>query len=359
MADNTPTAGPGNGLAAREPILSVRDLRVEFRTSRGIVRAVAGVSFDLRPGETLGLVGESGSGKSVTCLSLMRMIPHGAGRIASGQVILNGRDILTIPDKEMRTVRGREIGMILQDPMTSLDPLFIVGEQVRETLRVDEAEGKHRSGWDRVVGLLEMVRIPGAKSRVKAYPHQMSGGMRQRVVAAIALSSEPAVLIADEPTTALDVTIQVQFLDLLKSIQDERHLAMILVTHDLSIVARNCDRVAVMYAGRIVETASTVDLFEKPQHPYTRALLQSVPRLGEFPETLPTIEGQPPDLTNLPAGCPFQPRCPVAMEICKDNPPPVRVHGPAHSSLCWVDALPGEPAQAAAQVPVAAGEVRP
>ncbi|OAI41581.1 hypothetical protein AYO38_00485 [bacterium SCGC AG-212-C10] len=327
----------------RVPVLSVRDLHVEFATKRGAVHAVAGVSFDLYPGETLGLVGESGSGKSVTCLSLLRMVPPGAGKITAGEIILNGRNILGIPLKKMREVRGREIGMILQDPMTSLDALFTVGEQVRETLS-DERQSK--GAWNRVVDLLEMVRIPAARSRVKTFPHQMSGGMRQRVVAAIALSSEPGVLLADEPTTSLDVTIQIQFLDLLKSIQRERDLAMVLVTHDLSIIARSCERVAVMYAGKIVETADTVSLFEAPHHPYTRSLLSSIPRLGEFPEKLPTIEGQPPDLTAPPPGCPFHPRCPVARDICREEAPPMQTLGPDHTALCWI--APGEAREAVA-----------
>jgi oligopeptide/dipeptide ABC transporter ATP-binding protein len=329
-----------------ETILRVRDLRVDFGTRRGVVHAVAGVSFDLARGETLGIVGESGSGKTVTCLSLLRMLPAGAGRIAGGTIELNGRDILQLSGREMTRVRGREIGMIMQDPMTSLDPLFTVGEQVRETIPPEKAGTRERVR-QRVTELLGMVRIPAPASRVKTYPHQMSGGMRQRVVAAISLSSEPAVLLADEPTTALDVTIQIQFLDLLKAIQRERNLAMILVTHDLSIVSRACDRVAVMYAGRIVETTDTLTLFEKPKHPYTKALLRSVPRLGEFPERLPTIEGQPPDPAYLPSGCPFNVRCPVAMEICRAELPPRREIEPGHEVACWLETPGAVPAAAA------------
>jgi len=339
-----------------EAILRVRDLRVDFGTRRGVVHAVAGVSFDLNRGETLGIVGESGSGKTVTCLALLRMLPAGAGRIAGGSIELNGRDIVELSAREMARVRGREIGMIMQDPMTSLDPLFTVGEQVRETIPQEEGATRERMR-QRVMDLLGMVRIPDPASRVKSYPHQMSGGMRQRVVAAISLSSEPAVLLADEPTTALDVTIQIQFLDLLKSIQRERNLAMILVTHDLSIVSRACDRVAVMYAGRIVETGDTITLFENPRHPYTKALLSSVPRLGEFPQRLPTIEGQPPDLAMLPAGCPFNVRCPVVMETCRGEMPPRRSVGPGHEVACWLESATSPAALTADSTPTAeAGE---
>lgn len=318
-----------------EAILCVRDLTIDFETRRGRVRAVDGVSFDLYPGEALGLVGESGSGKSVTCLSILRMLPEPAGRISGGSIELGGRNLTRLSDGEMRDVRGRQLAMIMQDPNTSLDPLFTIGYQLQETITRD---GTKRNGIrDKVASLLSMVRISDPLARMKAYPHQLSGGMRQRVVAAISLASEPMVLLADEPTTALDVTVQLQFLELLEEIQQQRKLAMIFVTHDLSIIARNCHRVAVMYAGRIVEIGPTTDIFERPQHPYTQALLASIPRVGEFPDRLPTIEGQPPDIANLPKGCPFSPRCQYAEAICSEEYPPRRRLSEGHEYDCWLE----------------------
>jgi oligopeptide transport system ATP-binding protein len=314
-----------------QPLLSVKDLTVQFRTSRGLVTAVNGVSFDVGVGEALGLVGESGSGKSVTCLSILRMLPKPAAEIVRGRIELKGVDLLSLSEREMARSRGRNVSMITQDPMTSLDPLFTIGDQVAETFK---RPGNRRT---RVRDLLGMVRIPAPDARISAYPHQLSGGMRQRVVAAISLASEPALLLADEPTTSLDVTVQMQFLDMLRAVQRDRGLAMVLVTHDLSIVARVCDRVAVMYAGRIVETATTEELFSKPRHPYTQALLRSVPRLGDFEDRLRTIEGQPPDLAALPSGCPFAPRCSSRMDRCFEQEPPRRRFSASHDALCWLE----------------------
>lgn len=315
-------------------VLQVEDLQVQFSTSRGIVKAVDGVSFYVRKGEALGLVGESGCGKSVTCLSILRLLPPG-GRIVGGAVRMHGQNLLALSDNEMRKIRGAKISMILQDPMTSLDPVFTVGEQIIETLYSHRASDGGRRFVEQAIDLLRLVRIPSPEVRLRNFPHQMSGGMRQRIVAAVSLASQPELLLADEPTTSLDVTIQLQFLTLLKEIQEQLGMAMILVTHDLGIVARACHRVAVMYAGRIVETGTVQDIFRNPAHPYTRGLLQSVPKLGVTTEELPTIEGQPPDLADLPQGCPFRPRCPQAMTICAEEYPPEDKVGDGHYVHCW------------------------
>ena len=340
-----------------DPVLQVKDLRVRFQTRRGPVMAVDGVSFSVNRGEAMGLVGESGSGKSVTCLSMLRMVPRPGGEIVGGSVELNGVDLLGLSEKEMDRRRGRQVSMIMQDPMTSLDPLFTVGTQVGETIQRDSAHGERGK---RVRRLLEMVRIPAPAIRAKAYPHQLSGGMRQRVVAAISLASEPTLLLADEPTTALDVTVQMQFLDMLREVQAERGLALVLVTHDLSIVARVCDKVSVMYGGRIVEQAPTEELFARPHHPYTQALLRSVPRLGREEDRLHTIEGAPPDLAALPTGCSFHPRCPHRMDICSRELPPLRQIGADHTSLCWLDAeTAGKPLEVVASGRPEAAEEAP
>ncbi|MCI0371632.1 MAG: ABC transporter ATP-binding protein, partial [candidate division NC10 bacterium] len=289
-------------------LLDVKDLRTYFFTRWGVVKAVDGVSFALSEGESLGIVGESGCGKTMTALSILRLVPRPAGRIVGGEIRLEGEDLLRKSEREMRRIRGSRISMVLQDPMSSLNPVFTVGEQVAEALRIHQ----HLAGtrlWNQARDLLGLVKIPSPEIRLRAYPHQMSGGMRQRVVGAIAIACRPGILIADEPTTSLDVTIQAQYLRLLKDLQKEMGLALIFITHDFGIVAKMCDRVAVMYAGRIVEHAGVRELFNHPRHPYTVALLNSVPRLERRVERLASIEGQPPPLYDLPEGCPFAPRC--------------------------------------------------
>jgi oligopeptide/dipeptide ABC transporter ATP-binding protein len=299
------------------------------------VRAVDGVSFALNRGETLGIVGESGSGKSMTALSIMRLVPAPAGRIASGSIRLDGVDLTALSERQMRRIRGRRIAMIFQDPMSSLDPLFTVGEQIAEGVRQHQGlSGDALRG--KVEESLVLVGIAAASERVAQYPHQMSGGMRQRIVGAIGLSCKPDVLIADEPTTALDVTVQAQYLRLLKGVQQVLGLALIVITHDLGVVAAICDRVAVMYAGRIVESATVRDLFDRPAHPYTRALLASLPRLDVRTDQLAFISGQPPDLARRSEGCAFAPRCREAMEICKRDAPPAIVLGAGRMAECWL-----------------------
>ena len=302
--------GFGTSAASNEVVLDVRDLRTHFTTRWGTVKAVDGVSYSVRRGETLGVVGESGSGKSVTALSLMRLVPSPPGQIVGGEVILNGRDLLTLKEKEMTKIRGGEISMILQDPMSALNPVFSVRNQVGEAIHIHQGL-KGRDLWDRVVDSLRKVRIPAPELRAKDYPHQLSGGMRQRVVGAIGISSKPAVIIADEPTTSLDVTIQAAYLRLLRQIQQEEGVGIIFITHDFGIVAKMCDRVAVMYAGRIVEMADVRTIFNNPLHEYTKALITSVPKLEEKTGRLPQIEGQPPLLYNLPVGDAFAPRSPL------------------------------------------------
>ncbi|MBI2986878.1 MAG: ABC transporter ATP-binding protein [Deltaproteobacteria bacterium] len=315
-------------------ILQVRDLKTYFFTKRGVGKAVDGVSFDLRRGETLGLVGESGCGKSMTCLSVMRLHPGPAARILSGQVLLHGEELLQKTEKEMRKLRGKHIAMILQDPMTALNPVFTIGNQLAEPLRIHQKLRGHRL-LQRAIELLRMLQIPAAESRLKSFPHQFSGGMRQRAVSSIALSCDPEVIVADEPTTSLDVTIQAAFLELLKEIQRRSNLAILFVTHDFGVVARMCDRVAVMYAGKIIETADTQRLFSTPAHPYTEALLKSVPEVNVQIDRLYTIEGQPPSIYDLPAGCPFAPRCPYVEDRCRQEFPPVKQVANSHTVSCW------------------------
>ena len=316
------------------PILEVNDLRTHFVTRRGIGRAVDGVSFTLAAGETLGLVGESGSGKSVACLSVIRLNPRPASRIVGGQVLFRGEDLLRKSEREMRRYRGRHIAMVLQDPMTALNPVFTIGNQLFEPLTLHQRLRGSRLRA-RAIEVMRLVRIPAPESRLRSYPHEFSGGMRQRTVGAIALSCQPEVLIADEPTTALDATIQAAYLDLLREIQRQTGLAILFVTHDLGIVAQMCDRVAVMYAGKIVETADTRRLFAAPAHPYTEALLRSVPDVQEDVGRLYSIEGQPPSIYDLGAGCPFAPRCPVVEARCREAFPPERALEPAHAVSCW------------------------
>ena len=312
----------------------MKDLRTWLFTKWGVVKAVDGVSFTLAEGETLGLVGESGCGKSMTALSILKLQPRPAGRIVGGQILLRGQDLVPKSEGEMRAIRGRDISMILQDPMQSLNPVFTVGDQIAEAFRIHQ--GLHgRALWERARDMLSRVRIPSPEVRMRAYPHQMSGGMRQRVVGAVSLACRPAVLIADEPTTSLDVTIQAQYLRLLTRLQDEMGLALIFITHDFGIVAKMCDRVAVMYAGRIVESAPVRELFNHPQHPYTVALLSSVPRVDERIDRLTAIEGHPPPLHALPPGCPFAPRCRDARDRCRRDYPPEVTMADGHRVSCW------------------------
>ena len=317
-------------------VVDVKDLQTHIVTRWGTLKAVDGVSFTVAEGETLGIVGESGSGKSMTCLSIVRLVPRGAARIVGGQVLLDGEDLLTKSEDAMRQIRGRKVGMILQDPMSSLNPVFSVGMQVREPVGMYHGL-RGRALTERATELLASVRIPSPGARLRAFPHQLSGGMRQRVVGAMAIAAPPRLLIADEPTTSLDLTIQMQYLGLLKELQERHRLAMIFVTHDLGIVARICDRVAVMYGGRIVEIGPVRRIFKSPAHPYTRALLDAIPRLGARRDRLTTIEGQPPDLVALPPGCAFAPRCPDVIERCRRESPPETVVAPEHATRCWLN----------------------
>ena len=323
-------------------LLEVRDLRVEFQSRGKRVRAVNGISFDVDDGETLGLVGESGCGKSVTALSLMRLIPRPPGRIVEGQARFEGRDLMAVSEDEIRRVRGNSIAMVFQDPMTSLNPVLSVGRQIGEALRVHRAMGRS-AARRRTIELLEQVGIPSARQRVDDYPHQFSGGMRQRVMIAMALSCEPRLLIADEPTTALDVTIQAQILELLKRLQAELGMAIILITHDLGVMAGVADRVCVMYAGYIVESATVEEAFKVARHPYTLGLLRSLPNLvrGSRQRLVP-IEGLPPDLASLQPGCPFQPRCQFRLDRCANENPDLEEVVAEHAIACWVDVTGGD-----------------
>jgi oligopeptide/dipeptide ABC transporter ATP-binding protein len=316
-------------------VVEVQDLQTHIVTRWGTIRAVDGVSFTVGEGETLGLVGESGSGKSMTCLSIVRLVPRHAARIVGGRVLLDGEDLLAKTADEMEQIRGRRVAMILQDPMSSLNPVFSVGMQMREPLAMYHRL-RGRALTERAVGLLASVRIPSPAARLRAFPHQLSGGMRQRVVGAMAIAAPPRLLIADEPTTSLDLTIQAQYLGLLQELQQRHRLAMIFVTHDLGIVARICDRVAVMYGGRIVEIGPVRRIFTAPAHPYTRALLEAIPRLGARRARLTAIEGQPPDMARLPQGCAFAPRCPDVMERCRVEAPPESRLAEAHATRCWL-----------------------
>jgi oligopeptide/dipeptide ABC transporter ATP-binding protein len=317
-----------------DPLLSVRDLRVEFWTSRGTIHAVNGVSFDIAPGETLGIVGESGCGKSVTSLALLGILPR-AGRVVGGSALFQGQDLVRLSDAALRRVRGRKIAMIFQDPMTSMNPVLTVGRQIREALETHF--GMARKAADtRAAELLDQVGIPSPRVRLKDYPHQFSGGMRQRAMIAMALACEPDLLIADEPTTALDVTIQAQILDLLRSLVTDRKTALVLITHDLGVVAGMCERVNVMYSGMFVETGSADALFERPRHPYTLGLLQSIPRLDAARKTaLRPIEGAPRDMLRPPAACPFAPRCRYEVEQSLQEVPELRELEPGHRVACF------------------------
>ena len=315
-------------------ILEVIDLKTYFITPRSVVKAVDGVSFHVDAKETLGIVGESGCGKTVTSLSILRLLPRPAGNIVGGKILFEGMDIVKMTDKQLQTIRGGQISMILQDPMASLNPVFNIGNQVGEAINTHT--GIRGSGLTaRVVDMLRKVKIPSPETRVRDFPHQMSGGMKQRVVGAISISCHPHLLIADEPTTSLDVTIQAQYLHLLKELQNEIGMGLIFITHDFGIVASVCDRVAVMYAGRVVETAPVRDIFFRPAHPYTAALLKAVPKLEVETDRLVSIKGQPPRLDNLPVGCSFLPRCNQVGEECRRGEPPEVQIGEQHFVRCW------------------------
>ena len=331
--------------ATTNTLLEIRDLHTWFHTYGGVARAVDGVSLEIAEGETLGLVGESGCGKSVTALSVLRLV-DAPGRIERGEILLRGRNLLTLRKKEMRRVRGGEISMIFQEPMTSLNPVFTVGDQIIEAIILHQKKS-HAAARGLAVEMLRRVGIPSPERRVDEYPHQMSGGMKQRVMIAMGLVCRPALLIADEPTTALDVTIQAEILDLLGDLQKEFRMAILLITHNLGIVAGMADRVAVMYAGKIVEYATASDLFAHPKHPYTTCLFKSVPRLDAARGgRLETIEGQVPSPTHWPTGCRFHPRCPHATARCSREEPPLEEKRPGHQAACWVvqpETAPKEP----------------
>ena len=321
-----------------ETVLKVKNLRTMLDLPSGPVPVVNDVSFDVGFGETLGIVGESGSGKSMTALSIMQVLPKPVGRIESGQILLEGTDLVGMSEQEIRQIRGREIGMILQDPHTSLNPVFTIGNQVAEALQINNPGTSYRSLFAQVVDVLKKVNVADAERRFHAYPHQLSGGMKQRVAGAIAIASAPKIIIADEPTTALDVTIQLQYLQLLRDIQEETGTAIIFITHDLGIIANLCHRLVVMYAGKIVEAGTVADVFRAPLHPYTEALLKSVPSVDRKLNRLYAIDGQPPALVTDHAGCSFAPRCPFALEKCRSQVPQ-ESDGPSgaamHRASCW------------------------
>ena len=320
-------------------LLEVEQLQVEFRTRDGVAKAINGVTFDLHEGETLAILGESGSGKSVTAQAIMGILDSPPGFVTGGEVRYCGKNILAMSDEERRRVRGPEISMVFQDALSALNPVFPVGWQIAEMFRKHRGMNKSDS-LAQAIRLMERVQIPGAAQRVKAYPHQFSGGMRQRIMIAMAIALDPAVLIADEPTTALDVTVQAQIMQLMADLQQERKMGLILITHDLGVVADVADRIAVMYAGRIVEQADAFELYAQPGHPYTKGLLDSIPRLDQKGETLSAIGGLPPNLMNIPPGCPFNPRCHYAQDICRlDPPPPLREVTPGRLAACHFSEL--------------------
>jgi peptide/nickel transport system ATP-binding protein len=347
----TAASAPATAPEAARPLLRIEGLRTAFQTDDGPLVAVDDVSFDVLPGETVGVVGESGCGKSVTALSVMRLIPNPPGRIVGGRISFDGEDLLSLPEARMRALRGSKIGMIFQEPMTSLNPVFTVGEQIAEGVRLHR-NADRKTAWARAVEMLQQVGIPAPAERAKAYPHELSGGMRQRVMIAMALACDPRLLIADEPTTALDVTIQAQILELLRRLQRERHMSVLLITHDLGVVAETCERVVVMYAGKVVERAAATELFSRPRHPYTGGLLRSVPtfdaagdgraRATERPK-LHAIPGVVPSLTNLPGGCRFRDRCDRAQPDCAAAEPPlVTLAGPEPHQVACFHPLEGE-----------------
>lgn len=319
-----------------ENIISVKDLEVSFQTHKGLLKAVRGVSFELKKSETLAIIGESGSGKSVTAKSIMKLLPKKSTIIDQGSIVYKGKDLLAYTYKEMEKIRGKEISMVFQDPMTSLNPTMKVGKQVMEGLRKHEKMSK-KEAYTRAKELLELVGIPNAAERMGAHPHEFSGGMSQRVVIAIALACRPEVLIADEPTTALDVTIQAQILELMKDIQNESGTSIILITHDLGVVANMADKVAVMYAGDVIETGTAEEIFYNAKHPYTWGLLQAMPKINQDEDQpLVPIVGSPPDMSSINKGCPFAARCPYVMKVCHDNYPPHSIVSDTHSAACWL-----------------------
>jgi oligopeptide/dipeptide ABC transporter ATP-binding protein len=325
-----------------QPLIEVKDLRTYFFTEEGVARAVDGVSWSLQKGKVLALVGESGCGKSVTALSIMRLIASPPGRIVGGQILFAGRDLVKVPESQMRAIRGNDIAMIFQEPMTSLNPVYTIGYQIVEAVELHQ-NLRGKAAWDLAIDMLRQVGIPAPERRVREYPHQLSGGMRQRAMIAMALSCNPSLLIADEPTTALDVTIQAQILDLLRRLQQERHMSVLLITHDLGVVAQVADEVCVMYASHIVERANVRELFANPLHPYTQGLFKSIPRLGQMKERLDVIPGNVPNPLHLPAGCKFWPRCMVGAdcEQCRVADPPLIELVPGHWVACWK--APGYP----------------
>ncbi|ADD03422.1 oligopeptide/dipeptide ABC transporter, ATPase subunit [Thermoanaerobacter italicus Ab9] len=316
-------------------LVEFRNLKTFFYTSEGVVKAVNDVSFSIREGETVCIVGESGCGKSVTALSLMRLIQSPPGKIEGGEIIFDGRDVLKLSETEMRKIRGNEIGMVFQEPMTSLNPVLTIGEQIMEPLMVHKLMNK-KEAWNKAVELIKQVGIPRAEQIMTSYPHELSGGMRQRIMIAIALSCDPKLLIADEPTTALDVTIQAQILDLLRKIKQERNMALMLITHDLGIVAEMADYVVVMYAGKVIEEAPVKELFKNPKHPYTRGLLKAKPIIGQRKERLYTIPGQVPNPIGLGDYCYFSDRCEFAMEVCRQQIPQLTADEKGHKVACWL-----------------------
>jgi oligopeptide transport system ATP-binding protein len=334
VAETRAAVAPQQHLNGR-PLLEVKNLKTQFFTQDGVVKAVDDVSFYVMPGETLGVVGESGCGKSITGLSIMRLIPSPPGKITQGEILLEGRNVLQMSDEQVRSIRGKEIAMIFQDPMTSLNPVLTINRQLSEALQLHLRMSKDQARA-RAIEMLKLVGIPNAEERIDQYPHQFSGGMRQRVMIAMALSCNPKLIIADEPTTALDVTIQAQILDLMRTLQAERDTGVIMITHSMGVVAGMADRIQVMYAGHIVETASTEEVFGNPRHPYTVGLMKSIPRLDATTrEKLEPIRGLPPDLIDLPDMCPFVPRCNYAREKCEQKCPPLLEVKPGHYSACW------------------------
>jgi oligopeptide/dipeptide ABC transporter ATP-binding protein len=340
--------------AEREPVFSIRDLSVEFTTDDGVVRAVDGVSYDVYPGETLGVVGESGSGKSVTVLAALGLIQEPPGRITAGEVLFSGVDLLGLSEPEIRRVRGRDVAMVFQDPLTSLNPVFRVGDQVAEAIKVHNPGLGDAAIRERAVEALNRVGLPDAEERFRDYPHEFSGGMRQRAMIAMAIANSPSLLIADEPTTALDVTIQAQILEVLKLAQQETQAATILITHDLGLIAEMADRVVVMYAGHVVEVAHVRAIFHSPRHPYTFGLMESLPRMEAETPRLEPIPGQPPSLVSVPPGCPFHPRCFLhkGRSDCVEKVPPLREIDRGHRSAChFAEELRGRRSEAAPEAP--------